>query len=436
MNKSRLQKLRRSLAYNITIGVIITGVFLGVAGGWAATTNLSGAVISSGFLVVEGKAKKVQHPVGGIIATLHIQEGQQVSKGEVVARLDTKLIQADLDAASSALSQLYARKMRINAELVHAKDVTIGRDLRDRLSGQALEKVMSAELRLFTDRISEREGEKSRLDEQIEQLHEKIDGLNQEITAKEEEFELVRQDVDVQKKLLAQKLTQASQLRNINRYAIQLNGQIGALRSTIATTKGQIAEIELQKLQIDRTMRSENSAELRDLEEKQADLIKQEIIAKEALIRADIHAPISGIVHNLAIHTNGGVITPAEVLMEIVPQNSRLLIEAQISPENIDQLIIGAPARLRFTAFNRSTTPEFIGTLYRVSADLEQDEKTGARFYRADVRLDEGEETRAKNLKLLPGMPAEVFIKTDDRQALSWFIKPVLDHAAHAFKEE
>lgn len=436
MTSSRLSKLRRSLTMNIVIGVTVTGLFIGAAGGWTATTTLSGAVISSGFLVVEGKAKKVQHPVGGIISNLLVREGQEVSEGEVVARLDTKLIEADLDAVSSALNQLYARKARIEAELSHAKSIVISADLRGRLTDQELKKVMLAELRLFKDRAAEREGEKTRLDEQITQLHEKIDGLDQEILAKDKEYELVRQDIKAQKKLLAQKLTQASQLRNIERYAIQLKGQIGSLRSTIATTTGQIAEIELQKLQIERIMRSENSAELRDLEEKQAELIKQEIRAKDSLIRANILAPISGIVHNLAIHTNGGVITPAEVLMDIVPQNSQLLIEAQIPPQNIDQLVIGAPARLMFTAFNRSTTPEFTGTLYRISADLEQDEKTGVRFYRADVRLDEGEETKLKSLKLVPGMPADVFIKTEDRQALSWFIKPVLDHAAHAFKEE
>lgn len=424
------------MGVNAAIGLLVTSLFLAVAVGWAATTTLSGAVISSGFLVVEGKAKKVQHPVGGIIADLYVQEGQKVRKGEVVARLDTKLIQADLDAVSSALNQLYARKARIEAELSHAKNILIGSELRRRLTGQELKKVMLAEFRLFKDRTAEREGEKNRLDEQIAQLHEKRDGLEQEILAKDEEYDLVREDADVQRTLLAQKLTQASQLRNIDRYAIQLKGQIGSLRTTIATTKGQIAEIKLQKLQIERMMRSENSVELRDLEEKKAELIKQEIRAKDALIRANIHAPISGIVHNLAIHTNGGVITPAEVLMEIVPQNSRLLIEAQIQPQDIDQLTIGASARLLFTAFNRSTTPEFTGTLYRISADLEQDEMTGMRFYRADVRLDEGEETKLKNLKLVPGMPADVFIKTQDRQALSWFVKPVLDHAAHTFKEE
>lgn len=436
MTNSRLIKLRRSMGVNAAIGLLVTSLFLAVAVGWAATTTLSGAVISSGFLVVEGKAKKVQHPVGGIIADLYVQEGQKVRKGEVVARLDTKLIQADLDAVSSALNQLYARKARIEAELSHAKNILIGSELRRRLTGQELKKVMLAEFRLFKDRTAEREGEKNRLDEQIAQLHEKRDGLEQEILAKDEEYDLVREDADVQRTLLAQKLTQASQLRNIDRYAIQLKGQIGSLRTTIATTKGQIAEIKLQKLQIERMMRSENSVELRDLEEKKAELIKQEIRAKDALIRANIHAPISGIVHNLAIHTNGGVITPAEVLMEIVPQNSRLLIEAQIQPQDIDQLTIGASARLLFTAFNRSTTPEFTGTLYRISADLEQDEMTGMRFYRADVRLDEGEETKLKNLKLVPGMPADVFIKTQDRQALSWFVKPVLDHAAHTFKEE
>ncbi|MEP2980976.1 MAG: HlyD family type I secretion periplasmic adaptor subunit [Lentilitoribacter sp.] len=436
MTNSRLTKLRRSMGVNAAIGLLVTSLFLAAAVGWAATTTLSGAVISSGFLVVEGKAKKVQHPVGGIIADLYVQEGQKVRKGEVVARLDTKLIQADLDAVSSALNQLYARKARIEAELSHAKNILIGSELRRRLTGQELKKVMLAEFRLFKDRTAEREGEKNRLDEQIAQLHEKRDGLEQEILAKDEEYDLVREDADVQRTLLAQKLTQASQLRNIDRYAIQVKGQIGSLRTTIATTKGQIAEIKLQKLQIERMMRSENSVELRDLEEKKAELIKQEIRAKDALIRANIHAPISGIVHNLAIHTNGGVITPAEVLMEIVPQNSRLLIEAQIQPQDIDQLTIGASARLLFTAFNRSTTPEFKGTLYRISADLEQDEKTGMRFYRADVRLDEGEETKLKNLKLVPGMPADVFIKTQDRQALSWFVKPVLDHAAHTFKEE
>lgn len=436
MSAIRRDKLRISLNSNILTGLIVSGGFLGAVGSWAMTANLSGAVITSGFLVVEGNVKQVQHPVGGVIAELLVREGDRVQEGQPVARLDTTIIRANLNVATQGLNKLYARRARLEAELANASVVSVPTTLQSRLGINTLEDVMVSERRLFADRKAEREGEKTRLDNQMAQSREEITGLVQQIEAKETELKLIVREGDIQRGLLTKNLTQASIVSQIERYTARLQGEIGSVRAQIASTKGKIEEIALQKLQIDRGLNSGNLTELRDLETKEAELIEKEVTAKDALSRANICAPVSGIVHKLVVHTTGGVIRPAEALMEIVPETRSLVVEVRISPADIDQLHLAQPAHINFSAFNRSTTPEFNGHVERISADLETDEKTGISFYRTNITLNEGEVPKLKDLHLLPGMPAEVFIKTGDRKAWSWLVKPVMDRAEHTFREE
>jgi HlyD family secretion protein len=175
---------------------------------------------------------------------------------------------------------------------------------------------------------------------------------------------------------------------------------------------------------------------LRDVGSQLAELGEKEISARDQLQRVDIKAPVSGTVHDLSIHTVGGVINPAETLMEIVPENSKLTVECHIQPQDVDQLTVGQRTTLRLTAFNHNTTPELEGKLIRVSADLEKDEKTGVTFYRAAIAIPAAQQRRVAKLSLVPGMPVEAFILTNERTALSYFVKPVTDHAARVFREE
>lgn len=435
MNDPRIA-LSHSLRRHLLAGSAAVILLVGGVGGWASTTELSGAVIAAGTLVVDGNAKRVQHPTGGIVAALLVREGQLVAAGEIIIRLDPTVTQSNLTAISKTLDQLFARQARLKAELDGLPSAETPPALFSRLSPSDAELAMASERRLFVDRRTSREGQKARLREQIAQLKEQIVGYDVQQRSKADEIKLIDKELEGMRHLFQQGLTPLSRVNNLERSATRLHGERGQLISSIAAAKGKIAETELQLLQVEQTMRAEAAAELRDVENRQADLIEQEVKARDQLKHIEIKAPISGVVHRLAIHTVGGVITPAEVLMEIVPQTSELVADARIAPQDIDQIAIGQSAHLRLTAFNRNTTPELSGSVIRISADLEADAQTGQAFYRAGIAIPEVERGRIPGLALVPGMPLETFIQTENRTVMSYLIKPIKDHASRAFREE
>lgn len=432
----RQKRLGRSLDRHLVVGLLSSAIFLVAAGGWATTTNLSGAVIAAGYLVVEGSVKKVQHAKGGVVGALLVSEGGAVDAGQVLIRLDDTVIRARLDATKATLDQLFARKARLLAELAGAPEVEIPSSLVERLPADKREAIMLAERRLFADRRAEREGQKDRLAGQVTQLEEQVEGLAVQVQAKEGEIALIAEEAKAQDALYAKNLTSLSQVLALRRQSVRLKGEFGQLKAQIAATRARIEEIGLQKIQIDQSMRAEVSTELRDLETREGELRSEEIALIEDLQRVEIRAPVAGTVHRLSVHTTGAVISPAEGLMEIVPREAKLVVQAQVRPGDVDQLQVGQGATVRFTAFNRNTTPEFEGRLARMSADLEVDERTGAAFYRADIAVDKGDITGRAGLELVPGMPAEVFVRTGERTVLSWLMKPISDHAARAMREE
>lgn len=428
--------LTRSLRRHLVVGLATIALFCGGVGGWAATTELSGAVIASGYLVVEGNVKKVQHLVGGTVAELLVQEGQVVEAGEVVVRLDATVTRSNLAAVSASLNQLYARKSRLKTELDGLSHVETPLSLHQRLPPEQAEAAMATERRVFQDRTAARDGQKARLREQTAQLREQISGVDMQQQAKTREIALIGKELEGQRRLFDMGLTSMNRVNGLERDATRLEGERGQLVASIAATKGRIAEIELQLLQVDQTMRADVATELRDVESKEADLIKQEVAALDQLKHIDVKAPASGVVHQLSIHTIGGVVTPAETLMEIVPRESLLTVEARIRPQDIDQVVPGQPATLKFTAFNRNTTPDLKGSVLRVAADLETDDRTGISFYRAAISVPESELGLLHDLKLIPGMPVEAFVRTEDRTVVSYLIKPIRDHTARVFRHD
>lgn len=436
MTNNPTKALTTSLRRNVLAGTAAIVLLFGGVGGWAATSQLSSAVIASGTFVVEGNAKKVQHPTGGVIAELLVREGQRVASGDVIARMDATSTRASLAAVTKGLNQLYARQARLEAELKDAATVAAPAELIDRLTEAEIDAAMATERRLFEDRGVSRDGKKAQLWEQIKQLREQINGLEVQKQSKDDEIALIAKELEGKTRLYEQGLMTMSQVNALERNAARLRGERGQLIAGIAAYQGKIAETELQLLDVDHAMRAEVAAEIRDVQNKQTELVEQEITALDKLKHVDIRAPVSGAVHQLAIHTVGGVITSAEVLMQIVPQDNALTVDARISPQDIDQIAPGQAATLHLSAFNRNTTPELLGILGRVSADLETDERTGVTFYRASIMLPEGELAKIPDLTLMPGMPVETFITTGDRTVASYFLKPIRDHANRAFRQE
>jgi len=428
-------KTRHSIRHHSLAGILAVIFLAGGVGGWAATTEIAGAVVAPGVIVVESNVKKVQHPTGGIVGELLVREGQRVEAGAVLLRLDETVTRASLAVITKTLDELGARQARLEAERDDAPEIAFPDDLLARLQDTHVQQLMVAEEKLFELRRVARLGKKAQLQERIIQLREEIEGLEGQSVAKKREIELMNPELDSVRVLWEKELVPISRMTALEREAVRLEGERNQLIASAAQARGRVSEVELQIIQIDQDLRSEVARELREIQAKVSELGERRVAAEDQLKRIDIRAPQSGFVHQLSVHTVGGVISPAEPIMLIVPQADNLAIEARIPPQNIDQLSLGQAVAIRFAAFNQRTTPEINGAITRISADVAREAQTGFEFYVIRVAMPLEEITRLGNVQLVPGMPVEIFVRTGDRSVLSYLLKPLQDQVARAFRE-
>jgi HlyD family secretion protein len=429
--KSARSSLRRHLGLGLTAVVILVG---GI-GGWAVTAEIAGAVIAPGSLVVDSNVKKVQHPTGGVVGELHVRDGDQVKTGDLLVRLDETVTRANLTMVLKSLDELAARQARLEAERDDEERLVFPEDLSARATDPAVSRVLAGEQRFFELRRSARAGQKAQLDERILQIEEQIRGLDEQIVAKANEIEFINQELEGVRELWRKNLVQISRVTALERDGARLRGERGALVASIAQARGKITETQLQVLQIDQDLRSEVSKELAEIRAKTSELIEKRVTAEDQLKRIDIRAPQDGRVHQLAVHTVGGVIIAGEAIMLIVPGGDVLTVEARIAPHDIDQVRLGQLAVLRFSTFNQRTTPEINGEVGRISADITQDQKSGMSSYIVRITLPDSEIARLNGLKLVPGMPVEAFIQTGERTAITYLTKPMMDQLMRAWRE-
>jgi HlyD family secretion protein len=342
---------------------------------------------------------------------------------------------ANLQILTKQLDELGARQARLEAERDGASTPAVPDEFAGRLKDPAVAKLLGAERTLFEARRSSRESQKEQLKRRVAQLRDEIVGVRAQQAAKVREASFIAEELKGVRDLYAKNLVQLTRLSALEREAASLEGQRGQLVASVAQTEGKIAETELQILQVDEQARAEVMKELREVQAKIAELGERRIAAEDQLKRVDIRAPSSGYVHQLAVHTVGGVISPAEPAMLIVPIGESLNLEAHIMPQDIDQIAVGQKATVRVHFSNARTTPEILGTVTRISADVTKDQQTGATFYTVRVALPADEVSRLGNIRLVAGMQAEVFVQTNDRTPLQYFIKPLQDQIARAFRE-
>jgi HlyD family secretion protein len=435
MPSNSLEAEDRSLRSHLMVGAAVALFLTAGIGGWAFRTELSGAVTASGSVVVDSNVKKVQHLTGGIVGKLLVREGDRVEAGDTVVRLDDTVLQAGLAIVTKGLDEMRARKARLASERDGTDEIVFSSALVGLTPSSELAAALESERKLFDLRRAARRGQKSQLRQRISQLEDEARGYGALQAAKTEEIELIQRELGGVQSLWEKKLIPINRLTVLEREAARLKGELAQSIASSAQVRGKISEIELQIIQIDQELSSEVAKELREVDGKIGEFVERKVTAEDQLKRVELRAPQSGIVHQLGIHTIGGVVSPADPVMLIVPESDLLSVEAKIAPQDIDQLYPGQATSLRFSAFNQRTTPEIQGAISRISADVSPDQRTGQNFYTARITIPAEELARLGNVRVLPGMPAEIFARTYDRSLLSYFIKPLTDQIVRAFRE-
>ncbi len=423
-----------SLGY-ILLGLSIIVLLLGGLGAWSLMAQLNGAIVASGRLTVESNRKTVQHLDGGIVRKILIKDGDVVAPGQLLVSLDSTIDQATLDATVVKLDELGARAARLIAERDGISSIDFPEEMVARSHKPSVIKVMQGERDLFEARHASRLGTERLLQQRVDGFNQQIAGLEGQIASKGRQVELVLEEHKNLKILYDKGYATLTRLLALKRQAEQLEGERAAHRSEIATVNNNIAEIELELGQINRDFLETVTAELRTVEAEIFGLQERRIAAEERLKRAQIVASHAGVVLDLAVHTVGGVITPGQPILDIVPDTDELLVEAQIATSDIDKITLGQTSVVRLSAFSQDETPEIEGTVRSVSADRLIDDITGEPYYMARIDIAGQKLSSGGNLELVPGMPAEVFIETGDRTAISYFVKPLTDRLAKTFIE-
>ena len=436
MTGDRPPQTHESIRWHLVVALVLLLLLVGGLGGLATTTELSGAVISNGQLVVNSEVKKVQHPMGGIVGQLLVTNGTRVKAGDLLIRLDETQTRANFEIVRKNLDELAARRARNIAERDGSDAISFPDDLLSRAGDPEVRRIVEEERKLFDIRRSTRDGQKSMLRERIAQYKEEIEGQLAQEAAKLKEIGFIKIELKGVQELWGKNLIAITRLTALERDAARLEGERGQFIAGVAQSKGKIAEIELQILQIDQDLRTEVGKELAEIRAKTAEGLEKKVAAEDQLKRVELRAPQDGIVHQLSVHTVGGVIKAGEEVMLIVPAHDSLAVEVKVQPQEIDQIRLGATAHLRFTAFNQRVTPELNGEVSRISADISRDEKSGQNFYTVRIRIQDDELARLGNVKLVPGMPVDAYIQTTSRTMMSYLMRPMADQLRRSFRDK
>ena len=420
----------------LALGYIAIAVLVGGFGAWAALSNIAGAVVASGQIEVDRNRQAVQHPQGGVVLTLDVIEGQRVAEGEVLMRLDPSTIHSNLAVIRAQLNEWRARQARLEAERDLATRIAFPSDLLETAATDPdLADVLEGQRNLFAARAETLAQEVDQLGRRADQIRAQIDGFTAQDQALRDQRSLVLAELENVQNLVERGLSEASRALTLQREAARLLGSIGEIEAASAEAEGRITEIELQVLQQQTARREEAIAELREVRVQQAELIERERVLERQLEDSEIRAPVAGVVYGLAVFGTRSVVQAAEPVLYLVPQDRPLVISTRIAPTDVDEVFVGQSVTLRFPAFDMRSTPELFGQVRQVSADAFVDSASGASFYEAEIVLNEGEVSRLGGETLLPGMPVEAFIRTEDRTPLTYLLRPLTDYFNRAFRE-
>ena len=406
-------------------------------GGWASFSEISGAVIAPGQIEVDQNRQVVQHPDGGVVAQILAQEGDSVRQGQLLIQLDATRLGSELAIIEGQLFELMARRGRLEAERDDKPEPVYDMLLRNSAASNADAAVlMAGQSQLLAARRASRAQEVAQLAKRRSQIDTQITGISAQSQALGQQLELIEQELKDQQTLLDRGLAQAGRVLALRREQARLSGQLGELTAQRALAQERATEIDLEVIKLRTQQREEAITRLRDLQFRELELAEQRRALLDQRHRLAIRAPASGIIYGLQVTTPRSVIRAAEPVMFIIPQDRPLVIAARVDPIHIDKITLGQPVNLRFSALDQRTTPELTGEVAKVSPDAFVDQARGLSYYRAEITLPEAEQAKLpENIRLLPGMPVEAFIRTGDRTPLAYLTKPLTDYFSKAFRD-
>ena len=426
--------LRDMTRYPRRLGVAAAILFVSVLGGWSVLAPLESAAVAPGIISPDGHRKTIQHLEGGIIRTIHVREGDVVKAGAPLITLDDIKARASDKELRERLLHLLAAEARLEAERTDAAEISFP-ELLVQWKSTELERVMEGQRQLLLSRRAAYQGQTQILEARVRQLEEQNVGLREMIAAEEEQMALIDEETAAVQKLLDKGLERKPRILALKRSRADIAATKAANRAKIAENAQAIGETRLQLITVSEQRQEKIGSELADIRRVVAE-IKGELPSREdSLDRTVIRAPIDGIVMNLRVNTETGVVRPGEPLLDIVPDDDQLIIDARVRPTDIERIAPGMSARVVLTAYRQRNLPLIHGRLRSISADAMTDERTGLSYFLAKVEVVPGDLATLDNVKLVPGMPAEVMLMDGEQSAFAYLVRPILDSAQRSLRE-
>ena len=430
-----LNELQVSMRRFSMLGGLVVALVLGGVGGWATFAQIQGAVVAAGQLMVETTSKRIQHRDGGIVSQINVKNGDQVKPGQELIVMDDTEARAELGIFETIRIEWLGKAARLRAERDGADTIDFDEELIALRGDPSIDKVVEGQMQIFDVQRTALRSRQEQLGERVVQLQKQSTGLNAQLSAGRKQSGFIERELTGTRDLLDKGLVQMPRVLALEREAARLEGQQGQLVSEIAGAQGQIAEIRLQMIQLADDARTRTLVELREAESKLQEFAERKIAIEAKLQRTRVRAPRSGIVHELAVHTIGGVVSAGETMMFIVPDEDELVVEARIRPQDIDQVFVGQDARLRFPNADARLTLHVYGQITQVSADLKQVDAQTPPYYSVRLKFGDRDMSKLGDLVLKPGMPVEAFIQTKPLSPLSYLMQPLSEQLNWAFRE-
>ncbi len=420
----------------LILGFATLALLVGGFGTWSVASSISGAIVVQGQIEVEQNRQVVQHPDGGVVESIEVSEGSVVQAGDILLRFDGTTLRTELAIVEGQLFEMLARRARLEAERDDAKGLGVFPALLEAEKNRpVVAEQIEGQKRLFAARSESFAQQIEQLGKRKAQIVSQIEGVDAQISALGTQLRLIEEELSDQQDLLSKGLAQASRVLSLQREEARLEGELGELTASRANNEGRMTELDIEMLRLGSTRREEAITQLRDFGYRELELAERRSALIEQINRLDLRAPVSGVVLGLQVTTPRAVVRAADPVLYIIPQDRPLVIAGHVPPIHIDEVAVGQPVRLVFSAFSSRTTPELAGHVTVLSADALTDNRTQTSYYRAEIMLDPGETAKLEDRNLVPGMPVEAFIRTGERSPLAYLLKPFTDYFNRAMRE-